>query len=131
MTTTQNYGSSTAEILANLPTNINVPSSLDSNYNWTNSKLYSDNDNGGYIDPNAYISGYEFFGSSIAPLFRLFSIAIDEDRFFVFRKIKGSAYQYYWVKVKYTPNIAGQNGGGYAFNVLTGKYQLNSIITGQ
>ena len=132
LTTNQSLGgSNTVDILADFPLNISIPSSLSNNYNWTNSKLYSDNNIGGYIDPNAFISGYEFFGASVASMFPLFNIAKNEDRFFVFRKAKGSDFQYYWVKVKYTPNIAGQNAGGYAFNVLTGKYQLNSIITGQ
>ncbi len=50
------------------------------------------------------------------------SVSTTEDKYLVFRKQKGTSYLYFWIKVKYDSN---------GLNVLNGKYQMNSIITGQ
>ena len=49
------------------------------------------------------------------------------DQYIVFRKLKGAQYQYYWLKVRNNE----QPGGSNTIQILNGKYQLNSITTGQ
>ena len=50
------------------------------------------------------------------------SVSTTEDKYLVFRKQKGTSYLYFWVKVKYDSN---------GLNILNGKYQMDSIMTGQ
>ncbi|MCC6583935.1 MAG: hypothetical protein IT271_09550 [Chitinophagales bacterium] len=48
------------------------------------------------------------------------------DQYIVLRKLKNSQHQYYWIRVRQ------DNNGPYpGFKVLNGKYQMNSITTGQ
>ena len=53
------------------------------------------------------------------------------NKYFVFRKQKGSSYMYYWVKANVSYNAAETKNYGYTVNILDGKYQMDSIITGQ
>ena len=50
------------------------------------------------------------------------SVSTMQDKYLVFRKQKGTSYLYFWVKLKYDSN---------GLNILNGKYQMDSIITGQ
>lgn len=55
--------------------------------------------------------------------------AFNQDRFIVFRKLKGTNYQYYWVRIKIIyKNILVGLPTTFIYN---GKYQMNSITTGQ
>ena len=49
-------------------------------------------------------------------------IPVNQDRFIVFRILKENTYQYYWVKVKLSNAI---------LTIYNGKYQMDSITTGQ
>lgn len=56
------------------------------------------------------------------------------NRYIVFRRLKGSGYQYYWVKVGATftgvPMFVGLQMTA-STHVFNGRYQINSIVTGQ
>ena len=56
-------------------------------------------------------------------------IPLSTNRYIVFRKTKASGYQYCWVKIKYEKDSNITNK--YTLSVLDGKYQMDSIITGQ
>ena len=51
--------------------------------------------------------------------------------YFVFRRLKPTGYQYYWVKLINSVGLASVYGTGMYFRIENGKYQMNSIITGQ
>lgn len=50
----------------------------------------------------------------------------DIDQYIVLRKLKGTQHQYYWIKIR-----QDNSGASLGFKVLNGKYQMNSITTGQ
>lgn len=56
-------------------------------------------------------------------------IPANQDRFIVFRILKGSEYQYIWVRVKLNNSILIT--GISILTVYNGKYQMNNIVTGQ
>ena len=51
----------------------------------------------------------------------------NRDQYIVFRKLKGTQYQYYWIKVRNNEVLGHTN----TIQILNGKYQLNNITTGQ
>lgn len=51
----------------------------------------------------------------------------NKDQYIVFRKLKGSQYQYYWLRVRNNEN----NGSTNTIQIMNGRYQLNNITTGQ
>ena len=55
-------------------------------------------------------------------------LRINTDEFFVLRKLIGTKYQYYWIRARVDGDY---NTSKYSPKILDGKYQLNSIITGQ
>ena len=87
---------------------VTIPNGLDSTYHWVilNSNVYTRNASTIVLTPK--FSDLSNYGT--------------DDRYLIFRKLKGANYQYYWIKLKY-PNY-------YFLHVLNGKYQLNSITTG-
>lgn len=54
---------------------------------------------------------------------------VNSERYVVFRKLKSTGYQYYWIKMKYTDELNLHLK--YTLSILNGKYQMNSIVTGQ
>jgi hypothetical protein len=52
------------------------------------------------------------------------------DQYIVLRKLEGSQYQYYWIKIR---NVIIHNATTYQnyVKIFNGKYQFNSITTGQ
>jgi hypothetical protein len=62
--------------------------------------------------------------------------AFNQDRFIVFRRLKGTAYQYYWVRIKMLDKSTVLQYLILGLPLPTtfiydGKYQMNSITTGQ
>lgn len=101
----------TPDQIATVATGIAIPSDIDTSYHWVslNTNIYS--------KTTRTILGRPIFGDV--------STYGTDDRYLIFRKLMGSNYQYYWVKLKYS------NGIYRYLTISTGKYQLNSIITGQ
>lgn len=96
---------------------VTINNTLDSTKQWKsvkNSYPYKLGINGGTIFPSVY---------------QLMSLPIDVDQYLVFRKFKLTGYQYYWVKIRYTDNLNLHLT--YTLSVINGRYQMNSIITGQ
>lgn len=70
------------------------------------------------------------------------NLPLDTDRYFVFRKQKASSYQYYWLRARLrydsvlVDSVLQHNGNifdinnGYVVDILNGKFQMDSIITG-
>lgn len=124
--------SGTYEYLANTqyayyatPVDVNVhigQNNLDSINKWINP-----------IATNNPAANYEiYFGASTIgfPLNILGNtLPFDTDKYIVFRKSKNNLYQYYWVRIRYTDELNLHLK--YTLSVLNGKYQMNSIITGQ
>lgn len=86
--------------------------------------------------------GYDTFSiigdASIASPSLLFGLSNYQNMegFLVFRRKYNDTYLYFWLRIKAEPNTTFQLGslqynGGYSINVLDGKYQQDSIITGQ
>jgi hypothetical protein len=100
--------------ITTVATSVTIPNNIDTSYHWET------------LSNNIYTrSAATLYGS---PFFQDLSNYGTNDRYLVFRKLKGSNYQYYWIKLKYP--IGANYINGY-LTILTGKYQLNSIITGQ
>ncbi len=74
---------------------------------------------------------YLLSGTSVLYKFDLFTdyLPFNADRYIVFRKQKQNGYLYFWLKVRYTDDLNLHLS--YTLNVLNGKYQMNSIVTGQ
>ena len=119
-----------------------------------NIQVYSDNayeyiSNKGFISANIQIdssdttnqwtlfaygsSSYQLVRVTITYSFDLFKndLPYNTDRYIIFRKFKTSGYMYYWVKIRYTDNVNILQYHDYTISVASGKYQMNSIITGQ
>ena len=60
-----------------------------------------------------------------------FRIPENTNKYFVFRKQKGNSYMYFWVKATVSYDVNEPKNSGYSINILNGKYQMDSIITGQ
>ena len=112
--------------------------------------VYADNiSNKGFISANIQIdssdttnqwtlfaygsSSYQLVRGTITYSFDLFKndLPYNTDRYIFFRKFKTSGYMYYWVKIRYTDNVNILQYHDYTISVASGKYQMNSIITGQ
>lgn len=123
----------TSPYLEDLPYGANVLR-LDSGYYWKPAH-FEENVNGF----NSYL--YKFDGDITVPVVTL-DLPLDTDRYFVFRKQKASSYQYYWLKARLTydsvlvDSVIQYNGtlsdinSGFIVNILNGKFQMDSIITG-
>lgn len=112
--------------LISLPLGKSISSVLDSNYQWNPA---------GTQMPQFLIPGYERFDktfglSGCLPLVGPYieSGFFTGDNYLVFRKLKPTGYLYYWIKVSHLQIYILSNGN---LNVLNGKYQMNSIVTGQ
>lgn len=101
---------------AHYPTNVSTDSLPGSNRAWRD------------VINDTYGSELMVFGSTIWSDPRVFSdMPENEDRFVIFRKQSGSNYVYFWLRFRYTNFLYMQ----FTLTVLDGKYQMNSIITGQ
>ena len=96
-------GGSSSDDLSALVAGISIPSTINNaSYYWQNSGSW-------LAAPQIGI-----------PIFT--GVSTMQDKYLVFRKQKGTSYLYFWVKLKYDSN---------GLNILNGKYQMDSIITGQ
>jgi len=105
------YFTTGRDICTALQTGKLIGNTLDSNLIWISCNTTN----------NTIIGFYEssIMTTALAPE----NIRVNEDRYFVFRKRSTSnVYTYFWIRVKYTGGI---------FYVYNGKFQRNSIITGQ
>ncbi len=102
---------------------INIPSQISSDTTlvWTNQYATQTipYNNTSYYDADGFYFGHE--DSDINNRGH-HSINVGDIKYIVFRKPVGNNYQYYWVKLQY--NLTD-------FSVLNGRYQMNSITTGQ
>lgn len=101
-------------VITTVATGVAVPTNIDTTYHWETltNNIYSRY--ASTIVGRTIFSDLSNFGT--------------DDRYLIFRKLKGSNYQYYWIKLKYPSGTSSFNG---YLTILVGKYQLNSIITGQ
>ena len=112
--------------LVSLPLGKSISNVLDSNYQWSSAETQM---------TQFLISGYERFDktfglSGCLPLVGPYieSGFFTGDNYLVFRKLKPTGYLYYWIKVSHLQIYILSNGN---LSVLNGKYQMNSIVTGQ
>jgi len=112
----------TYKILKPVLANVNIPFGIasDTTLTWSNQYYLIGNPNNiYYYDSDGFNTGYE---SSDISNRGYHGITVGDVRYIIFRKLKGSDYQYYWVKLQYNANN---------FSVLYGNYQLGNITTGQ
>jgi hypothetical protein len=101
--------------------NFNIPNDIDNSYSWITQNPIKPE---WYEYNNFNFSFYFHTEGGAGPLngIPLFSgFQSNGDSYIILRKLKGSSYQYYWIKIN----------NSNALTILIGKYQLNSIITGQ
>ena len=65
----------------------------------------------------SYIQGYPTFNTNIP---------FNTDKYIVLKKPKLAGNQYYWIKFRRTGVL-----GNETMEAINGKYQMNSIVTGQ
>lgn len=129
------FQSSTASIteyltdttLANIPTlpiGITVNNNMDSRYyTWNSTNTIALPSPYSNFDQNFHTLGTAPW--SVGPFLRM---PLLQDRYFVFRRLKGANYTYYWIKV--SANL-GNGPGSFVITFSNGKSQTGSIITGQ
>ena len=79
------------------------------------------------LNNNQYIGLSILYRTSLTDTMYVNGLFKNKDQYIVFRKLKGTQYQYYWIKVR-NNEVAGLTN---TIQILNGKYQLNSITTGQ
>jgi hypothetical protein len=98
--------------------NLVINNNMDTSYHWT----------------NVGIDDIAFGGSTILTMGQhiLIDMPFNSNKFVVFRKQKGTQYQYYWIRIRYTEFTNILNQFKYAkLDVIDGNYNLDSIVTGQ
>lgn len=119
-----------------LPAGVQISNTPDSSHVWDTFKLSYISGSGVIYNLDEYANFdklYSLYSSGTGDLFGLKpfwdKIPENQDRFLVFRILKNSSYQYYWIKVRLSYNVTTVGGG--VLTVYNGKYQMNSITTGQ
>ena len=113
--------------LANIPTlknGILVNNNMDNTYyTWVSTSMVSLASPYSNFNQNFHTLGTPPW--SVSPFLRM---PVLQDRYFVFRRLKGTNYNYYWIKVNAT---LGNGPGNFVITFSNGRCQMDSIITGQ
>ena len=137
------------QVWAPLATGVTISNNVDTMYEWnsnlTNPFYYPLITNYERFDNNFGFTAWEFqlndfyLTTSLSNIndnaANFFDYIIDGENYFVFRRLKPNGYQYYWVKIiswsPVTMALLYGSGNGTFFRIENGKYQMNSIVTGQ
>jgi hypothetical protein len=114
----------TLAAIPTIPSGILVNNNMDNRYyNWVSTPTIS------LAAPYSnFNQKFYAFGSAPWAVGPFLKMPVLQDRYFVFRRLKGTNYNYYWIKVNAT---LGNGPGNFVITFSNGRCQMDSIITGQ